>query len=131
MSCNMVYVLPTKYAKPDNAQACQAVETEGVEDKVLTPTPANPQAVEQEEVLDAEEEGLGQFMSFKKPTPSMVTHMRPLYITADMQGTKVSKVMVDTGAAVNMITLHDSVGHKEDSYPAYIFNSEEFRWYCY
>ncbi|XP_024156411.1 uncharacterized protein LOC112164453 [Rosa chinensis] len=34
----------------------------------------------------------------------MVQHMRPLYITANVSGTKVSKIMVDTGAAVNVIT---------------------------
>ncbi|XP_061993416.1 uncharacterized protein LOC133711286 [Rosa rugosa] len=34
----------------------------------------------------------------------MVQHMRPLYITAEINGTKVSKIMVDTGAAVNVIT---------------------------
>ncbi|XP_024190475.1 uncharacterized protein LOC112194472 [Rosa chinensis] len=34
----------------------------------------------------------------------MVHHMRPLYITADISGIKVSKIMIDTGAAVNVVT---------------------------
>ncbi|XP_024196156.1 uncharacterized protein LOC112199358 [Rosa chinensis] len=43
-------------------------------------------------------------MGFSKPTPAMVQHMRPLYITADVNDIKVSKIMVDTGAAVNILT---------------------------
>ena len=32
--------------------------------------------------------------------------MRPLYISAEVEGIMVNKVMVDTGAAVNVVTTH-------------------------
>ncbi|KAL6191530.1 hypothetical protein ACLB2K_037920 [Fragaria x ananassa] len=34
----------------------------------------------------------------------MATHMRPLYLMAEVEGIMVNKVMVDTGVAVNVIT---------------------------
>ena len=43
-------------------------------------------------------------LTFSTPTLDMATHMRPLYITAEVEGIMINKVMVDTGAAVNVVT---------------------------
>lgn len=42
---------------------------------------------------------------FSKPTPEMVKHIKPLYITACFEGYPISKVLVDSGAAVNVIPM--------------------------
>ena len=45
-----------------------------------------------------------QTLTFSTPTLDMASHMRPLYITAEVEGIMVNKVMVDTGAAINVVT---------------------------
>ncbi len=41
---------------------------------------------------------------FEKPTLAMCQHLKPLYIKAHMDGRPVNKVLVDNGAAVNILT---------------------------
>lgn len=43
-------------------------------------------------------------LTFLILTLDMATHMRPLYITAEVEGIMINKVMVDTRAAVNVVT---------------------------
>ena len=45
-----------------------------------------------------------QTLTFSTPTLHITTHMRPLYITAKVEGIMGNKVMVDTEAVVNVIT---------------------------
>ncbi|KAL6129037.1 hypothetical protein ACLB2K_072390 [Fragaria x ananassa] len=45
------------------------------------------------------------YMMFLRPSPAMMEHIRPLYVTADMDGTKVSKILVDAGATVSIMTV--------------------------
>jgi hypothetical protein len=45
------------------------------------------------------------FMMFSKPNLSMSMHLRPLYATVAVEGKEVNKMMVDSGAAVNVITV--------------------------
>ncbi|CAL9011340.1 unnamed protein product [Prunus brigantina] len=40
---------------------------------------------------------------FSKPTKEMANHLRPLFITANFGGVPVPKVMVDGGAAINLL----------------------------
>ncbi|KAL6185416.1 hypothetical protein ACLB2K_041550 [Fragaria x ananassa] len=40
-----------------------------------------------------------------RPSPAMMEHLRPLYIAADIDGVKVSKILVDAGAIVSVMTL--------------------------
>jgi hypothetical protein len=42
-------------------------------------------------------------MVFKKPSKQMTQHLKPLYIKAHMNGRPVNKVLVDNGAAVNIL----------------------------
>lgn len=42
-------------------------------------------------------------MYFAKPTKQMANHLRPLFITTNLGGIPISKVMVGGGAAVNHI----------------------------
>ncbi|CAN1221842.1 hypothetical protein LINGRAPRIM_LOCUS413 [Linum grandiflorum] len=40
---------------------------------------------------------------FKEPEPSMLRHLRPLYIKAKLDGIPTSNILVDNGAAVNVL----------------------------
>ncbi|CAN1245910.1 hypothetical protein LINGRAPRIM_LOCUS3062 [Linum grandiflorum] len=40
---------------------------------------------------------------FKEPEPSMLRHLRPLYIKARLDGIPTSKILVDNGAAANVL----------------------------
>ncbi|CAN0843640.1 hypothetical protein LINGRAHAP2_LOCUS3960 [Linum grandiflorum] len=46
---------------------------------------------------------LDQLVVFKEPEPSMLRHLRPLYIKARLDGIPMSKILVDNGAAVNVL----------------------------
>ncbi|CAL9019579.1 unnamed protein product, partial [Prunus brigantina] len=42
-------------------------------------------------------------LCFSKPTKEMANHLRPLFITANFGGVPIPKVMVDGGAAINLL----------------------------
>ncbi|CAL8105315.1 unnamed protein product [Prunus armeniaca] len=42
-------------------------------------------------------------LCFSKPTKEMANHIRPLFITANFRGVPIPKVMVDGGAAINLL----------------------------
>ncbi|CAL2246974.1 unnamed protein product [Prunus armeniaca] len=42
-------------------------------------------------------------LCFSKPTKEMANHLRPLFITTNFGGIPVPKVMVDGGAAINLL----------------------------
>ncbi|CAN0858222.1 hypothetical protein LINGRAHAP2_LOCUS7138 [Linum grandiflorum] len=52
---------------------------------------------------DAPSEDPGHLVVFKEPEPSMSRHLRPLYIKAWLDEVPVSRVLVDNGAAVNVM----------------------------
>ncbi|CAL2238677.1 unnamed protein product [Prunus armeniaca] len=42
-------------------------------------------------------------LCFSKPTKEMANHLRPLFITANFGGVPIPKIMVDGGAAINLL----------------------------
>ncbi|GKV11366.1 hypothetical protein SLEP1_g22629 [Rubroshorea leprosula] len=52
---------------------------------------------------DDEEEDMVDKIVFEKPKEKMARHIRPLYINAHMDGTPISRVLVDNGVAVNVL----------------------------
>ncbi|GKV43753.1 hypothetical protein SLEP1_g51005 [Rubroshorea leprosula] len=66
-----------------------------------------PKQTEEEVIVvpaqDDEEEDMADKIVFKKPEEKMARHIRPLYINAHMDGTPISRVLVDNGAVVNVI----------------------------
>jgi hypothetical protein len=98
--CSMVYVLPAKYALPDPANSCRAVDVEGVDASEIIPKEEEPiTPVEMDSALKK------LFMMFSKPNLAMSMHLRPLYTTVTVEGKEINKMMVDSGAAVNVITV--------------------------
>ncbi|KAL6176581.1 hypothetical protein ACLB2K_053214 [Fragaria x ananassa] len=45
-------------------------------------------------------------LTFSIPTLDMATHMRSLYISAEVEGITMNNIMVDTRATVNVVTTH-------------------------
>ncbi|GKV50000.1 hypothetical protein SLEP1_g56718 [Rubroshorea leprosula] len=65
-----------------------------------------PEQTEEEVIVvpaqDDEEEDMADKIVFEKPEEKMAKHIRPLYINAHMDGTPISRVLMDNGAAVNV-----------------------------
>ncbi|GKV06953.1 hypothetical protein SLEP1_g18770 [Rubroshorea leprosula] len=66
-----------------------------------------PEQTEEEVIVvpaqDDEKEDMADKIVFEKPEEKMTRHIRPLYINAHMDGTPISRVLVDNGAAVNVL----------------------------
>ncbi|GKV39170.1 hypothetical protein SLEP1_g46978 [Rubroshorea leprosula] len=66
-----------------------------------------PEQTEEEVIIipaqDDEEEDMADKIVFEKPEEKMARHIRPLYINAHMDGTPISRVLVDNAAAVNVL----------------------------
>ena len=100
VECDMVYVLSAKFALPISADACQALEVEGDDESQLV-------AKEEETTFQIEVDSALKklFMMFSKPNLAMSMHLRPLYATVAVEEKDINKMMVDSGAAVNVITV--------------------------
>ncbi|CAL1388972.1 unnamed protein product [Linum trigynum] len=48
---------------------------------------------------------LSHLVVFKEPEPSMLRHLRPLYIKARLDGMPMSRILVDNGVAVNVMPI--------------------------
>ena len=62
-------------------------------------------------------------MVFEKPSKQMTQHLKPLYIKAHMNGRLVNKVLMDNGAAVNILSykmLRKLAKTEEDLIPSNI-----------
>ncbi|KAL6214013.1 hypothetical protein ACLB2K_013451 [Fragaria x ananassa] len=109
MHCNMVYVISSKYALPKSRAVCSVTKTqEAVNEvasemeKVTIDSTTGSSEGGPLEITDAIREW---YMMFLRPSPAMMEHLRPLYVTVDIDGTKVSKILVDAGAVVSIMTV--------------------------
>lgn len=64
------------------------------------------QPVEIIELPEGERSREVESMVFDKPEEKMSSHLKPLYIQAHLDGVKVNRVMIDNGAAVNILPYH-------------------------
>ncbi|XP_061992115.1 uncharacterized protein LOC133710134 [Rosa rugosa] len=94
MDINMVYVLPSKL----KAQPGQSNELIG--DFVADQQPRFE--IDEVDAQLKDEEGR---VVLTKPTAKMAQHLNPLYITAYIEGYPITKVLVDNGAAVNVLPI--------------------------
>ncbi|KAL6225627.1 hypothetical protein ACLB2K_004476 [Fragaria x ananassa] len=105
----MVYVISSKYALPKSRAVCYVTETQEAVDEVASELEkatidltACPSASVPPEITDAMPEW---YMMFLRPSPTMMEHLRPLYITADIDGTKINMILIDVGATVSIMTV--------------------------
>ncbi|KAL6192132.1 hypothetical protein ACLB2K_038519 [Fragaria x ananassa] len=107
----LVFFISERYALPPNT-TCSAedipLNSASVTDiplpcsREMGPVPAQDEAAPHIEITSSIKHK--QTLTFSTPTLDMASNMRPLYITTEVEGKMVNKVMVDTGAAVNIIT---------------------------
>ena len=55
--------------------------------------------------IESSEECRPQKVIFEKPSVEMTRHIKPLYIRAHLNGIPVSKVLIDNGSTVNVMSL--------------------------
>ncbi|KAL6209266.1 hypothetical protein ACLB2K_020208 [Fragaria x ananassa] len=106
--CNMVYVISSKYALPKLRAVCSVTKTQEVVNEVaseMEKVTIDSIAGSSEGVPLGITDAMREWhMMFLRPSPSMMEHLRPIYVTADMYGTKVSKILVDARAAGFFVT---------------------------
>lgn len=103
----MVYVLPAQFwAK----QTKQPELGQGPEVKVIGPVGSHPTErasdcpiTEGIQVLGPETPS--EIVTLTRPPINMLNHVRPLYVRATLDGIPVSKVLVDNGAAINILPV--------------------------
>jgi hypothetical protein len=98
VDCNMVYILPREF------MSLEILELEENEDREKTRDEIQKAQRATLVLLVTENEGFeaGKIV-FEKPSKQMTQHLKPLYIKAHMNGRLVNKVLMDNGAAVNIL----------------------------
>ncbi|KAL6208349.1 hypothetical protein ACLB2K_019300 [Fragaria x ananassa] len=109
MHFSMVYVISSKYSLPKSRVVCSVTKTQeevnevaSKLEKVIVDSTVGSSENGPPEITDALQEWC---MMFLRPSPAMMEHLRPLYVIADIDGMKVSKILVDAGATVCIMTV--------------------------
>ncbi|CAL8164900.1 unnamed protein product [Prunus armeniaca] len=106
LSINMVFILPEKFWAVEGQKStldgdvfsqesfeCRLEEAEEMPEQQA----GNPRTEETTNKLAADQ------LCFSKPTKEMANHLKPLFITANFGGVPIPKIMVDGGAAINLL----------------------------
>ena len=92
MNCNVVSVIPHEYYQETEVEDCEeADEEEMAKHKPVCYYILNNGAVEEQNAF------------FERPDGAMRNHLKPLYIRAKIEDTGINKVLMDGGAAVNLM----------------------------
>ncbi|CAL2270034.1 unnamed protein product [Prunus armeniaca] len=106
LGINMVFILPEKFWAVEGQKStldgdvfsqesfeCRLAEAEEMPEQQA----GNPRTEGTTNKLAADQ------LCFSKPTKEMANHLRPLFITANFGGGPIPKIMVDGGAAINLL----------------------------
>ena len=93
--CSMVFVLPAKYAKEveNDRFDCNLADISdvgGKEANILSPSKA-PEA--NLDTTSGKDKVTAEMMCFPRPTKDIANQLRPLYITAHLQGAPINKIL--------------------------------------
>ncbi|BFG30708.1 hypothetical protein CerSpe_169820 [Prunus speciosa] len=109
----MVVILPLFFeAQPGQPNSMEGDVFEEVESMVQMGEPKEinviweiPKAeiVQPQIVMPSSEKKMREKVCYEMPTKRMASHLKPLYVSAHFDGVPVSKVLVDTGATVNIL----------------------------
>ena len=108
-SCNMVFVMPMEayLTAPQILTATEDVEEMGatalILEKSSRPTEETSAVIILKEKAEEQEVELAQKAMFQKPTSKMANHIKPLFITGCLDGVPVSRILIDNGAAANLL----------------------------
>ena len=98
VDCNMVYVLPREFMSLDRFELEENEDKEEAHGAIQKAQGATPVLL----VTENESFETGKMM-FEKPSKQMTQYLKSLYIKAHMNGRPVNQVLVDNGAAVNIL----------------------------
>ena len=104
LGINMVFILPGEFRATEGQKSTlegDVFSQESFECRLAeAEEPPEPQANDPRTGRTANKPATEQ-ACFAKPTREMANHLRPLFITANLGGIPISKIMVDGGAAIN------------------------------
>lgn len=103
----MVYVLPAQFRAK---QIRQPEQDQGPGAKALSPAGNNPTERTSDFLVTERIQVLGpetpsDTVTLTRPPINMLNHVRPLYVRATLDGVPMSRVLVDNGAAINILQL--------------------------
>ncbi|GMQ09985.1 hypothetical protein CsSME_00053173 [Camellia sinensis var. sinensis] len=106
VSVNMVHILPQEFQAKDENQG-QEIDPIPVssEDSQVSVVQDEFEVATPMEIRDESEKDVSINLSypFEYPTTSMTQHVKPLYIKAFFDGIQMNRVLVNNGAAVNLL----------------------------
>lgn len=119
---NMVYTLPNSFGRKDDRSAVLVSGLEDQERPAATLRSIEPQnAIRTVNGIHITKEGDGSRMiAISQPAAGLGSHLKPLYVRATLDGVPMSKVLVDNGAAINVLptgTMNKLGKSKEDLVP--------------
>lgn len=96
MEINMAFTLPMAFEDKPGQKGAKKGDIEDCQGYC-------PEIVYTDKTEQPEEQNKGTCFNFGKPTPSMTQHIKPLYIKAYMNGVLINRILIDNGAAVNIL----------------------------
>ena len=103
----MVHILPQEFQAEDENQEGQEIDpilVSSEDSQVSMVQDESEVAILMETGDESEEEvSINLLYPFEYPTTSMTQHVKPMYINAFFDGIQMNRVLVDNGAAVNLL----------------------------
>ncbi|CAL8163276.1 unnamed protein product [Prunus armeniaca] len=106
LGINMVFILPEKFRATEgqeNTLEGDVFSQESFECRLAKVEEASEQQMPTGKTGGTATKLAVEQLCFSKPTREMANHLRPLFITANFRGIPIPKVMVDGGAAINLL----------------------------
>ncbi|CAL9028693.1 unnamed protein product [Prunus brigantina] len=106
LGINMVFILSEKFWAAEGQESTlegDVFSQEGFECRLAEAEETSEQQADSPKAGRTTNKSATEQLCFSKPTKEMANHLRPLFITANFGGVPVPKVMVDGGAAINLL----------------------------
>lgn len=104
---SMVYVLPAQFGVKYKGQSVQEVD-QGTQLPVEPAVNKGEEAVYPsltEGIRVLREEGPSETVAITRPPSNMLTHVRPIYVKAILDGVPMNRILVDNGAAIKILPV--------------------------
>ncbi|CAL2229235.1 unnamed protein product [Prunus armeniaca] len=106
LGINMVFILPENFRVTEgqeNTMGGDVLSQESFEYRLAEVEEAPEQQTLTAKAGRTAMKVAAEQLCFSKPTKEMANHLRPLFITTNFGGVPIPKVMVDEGAATNLL----------------------------
>ncbi|CAL2248040.1 unnamed protein product [Prunus armeniaca] len=106
LGINMVFIMPEKFRAAEGQKSTlegDVFSQESFECRLAEAEEPPKQQTGNHKTEGTTNKLAAEQLCFSKPTKEMANHIRPLFITANFGGVPVPKVMVDGGAAINLL----------------------------